>query len=168
MCSSLSSCNIPYIVIAIWSLSCIQLFCHSMDSSPPCSSVYGNSQEEYWSGLPFPSPGDLQEDRSSNPFQYSCLGNPMDVGAWQAITHGVAKSWIRQQLLVLGEHPISGSFFPKLCFFNKISKRCIHVFRCYPNMILEKNPEPRGSLVSAHQKKCQEQINSSNKLTWFR
>ena len=24
--------------------------------------------------------------------QYSCLGNPMDRGAWQATVHGVAKS----------------------------------------------------------------------------
>ena len=24
-----------------------------------------------------------------NPFQYSCLGNPMDRGAWQATVHGV-------------------------------------------------------------------------------
>ena len=27
----------------------------------------------------------------SNPFQYSCLGNPMDRGAWRAIGHGVTK-----------------------------------------------------------------------------
>ena len=29
-----------------------------------------------------------------NPLQYSCLGNLMDRGAWQATVHGVAKSWI--------------------------------------------------------------------------
>ena len=28
-----------------------------------------------------------------NPPQYSCLGNPMDRGAWQATVNGVAKSW---------------------------------------------------------------------------
>ena len=28
-----------------------------------------------------------------NPFQYYCLENPMDGGAWWAIVHGVAKSW---------------------------------------------------------------------------
>ena len=28
-----------------------------------------------------------------NLLQYSCLGNSMDRGAWQAIVHGVAKSW---------------------------------------------------------------------------
>ena len=27
-----------------------------------------------------------------NPLQYSCLGNPMDRGAWQATVCGVAKS----------------------------------------------------------------------------
>ena len=33
------------------------------------------------------SPG----ERNGNPLQYSCLGNPMDGGAWQATVHGVAK-----------------------------------------------------------------------------
>ena len=28
---------------------------------------------------------------NGHPFQYSCLGNPMDRGAWRAIVHGVAK-----------------------------------------------------------------------------
>jgi len=28
-----------------------------------------------------------------NSFQYSCLGNSMDRGAWKAIVHRVAKSW---------------------------------------------------------------------------
>ena len=29
---------------------------------------------------------------NGNPLQYSCLGNPMDRGAWQATAHGIAKS----------------------------------------------------------------------------
>ena len=33
------------------------------------------------------SPG----EGNGNPLQYSCLGNPMDGGAWQATVHGVAK-----------------------------------------------------------------------------
>ena len=28
-----------------------------------------------------------------NSLQYSCLGNPMDRGAWWVTVHGVAKSW---------------------------------------------------------------------------
>ena len=40
--------------------SCLTL-CKSMDCGPPGSSVYGifQAKQEYWSGLPFPSPGDL-------------------------------------------------------------------------------------------------------------
>ena len=33
------------------------------------------------------SPG----EGNGNPLQYSCLGNPMDRGAWQALGHGVTK-----------------------------------------------------------------------------
>ena len=40
-----------------------------------------------------------QEDRldegNGNPFQYSCLENPIDGGAWWAAVHGVAKSRTR-------------------------------------------------------------------------
>ena len=32
---------------------------------------------------------------NDNPLQYSCLGNPMDRGAWQAIVCRVTKSWTR-------------------------------------------------------------------------
>ena len=35
--------------------SCLTLY-NPMDSSPPGSSVSGFSRQEYWSGLPFPSP----------------------------------------------------------------------------------------------------------------
>ena len=37
----------------------------------------------------------LLGEGNGSPLQYSCLGNPMDGGAWQAAVHGVAKSWIR-------------------------------------------------------------------------
>ena len=33
------------------------------------------------------------------PLQCSCLGNPMDRGAWWAIVHGVTKSWTRLRKL---------------------------------------------------------------------
>ena len=32
---------------------------------------------------------------NGTPLQYSCLGNPMDGGAWWAAVHGVAESWTR-------------------------------------------------------------------------
>ena len=33
------------------------ILCNPMDGSPPCSSVRGLSRQEYWTGLPFPTPG---------------------------------------------------------------------------------------------------------------
>ena len=38
--------------------------------------------------------GRFPGERHGNPLQYSCLGNSMDRGAWQAIIHQTAKSWI--------------------------------------------------------------------------
>ena len=32
---------------------------------------------------------------NGNPLQYSCLGNPIDRGAWWATVHGVAESQTR-------------------------------------------------------------------------
>ena len=37
--------------------------------------------------------GRSPEEGNGNPLQYSCLGNSMDRGAWQATVHRVAKSW---------------------------------------------------------------------------
>ena len=111
----------------------------------------GFSRQEYWSGLPCPSPGDLSDPGTKftslispvlpgkffnlsklqcqlalvvkntsanagdvkdvgsipesgrspgaghrNPLQYSCLGNPMDRGAWQVTVHGVIESDIAE------------------------------------------------------------------------
>ena len=36
--------------------------------------------------------GRSPEEGNGNPFQYSCLGNPMDRGAWWATVHRVAES----------------------------------------------------------------------------
>ena len=44
------------------------------------------------------SPG----EGNGNPLQYSCQGNPMDRGAWQATLHGVAK--VRHNLVIEHEH----------------------------------------------------------------
>ena len=39
-----------------------------------------------------PGSGISLGEGNGNPLPYSCLRNPMDRGAWQAIVHGVAKS----------------------------------------------------------------------------
>jgi len=43
------------------------------------------------SGL-VPGLGRYPREGNGNPLQYSCLGNPMDRGAWWATVHVVAKS----------------------------------------------------------------------------
>ena len=37
--------------------------------------------------------GKYPGERNGNPVKYSCLGSPMDGGAWHAAVHGVANSW---------------------------------------------------------------------------
>ena len=39
-----------------------------------------------------PGSGRSSGTENGNPVQYSCLGNPVDRGGWQATVHGVAKS----------------------------------------------------------------------------
>ena len=38
-----------------------------------------------------PGSGRSPGEGNSNPFQYSCLENPMDRGAWNATVHGVTR-----------------------------------------------------------------------------
>ena len=42
-----------------------------------------------------PGSGRFPRGGHGNPFQYSCLENPMDRGAWPAVVHRVEKSWTR-------------------------------------------------------------------------
>ena len=60
------------------------------------------------------SPG----EGNGNPLQYSCLRNPIDTGAWQAIDHGVTKSQIN---LLLSDLTASHVLNPRdliLCNFS--------------------------------------------------
>ena len=44
-------------------------------------------------GVSLPGLGRSTGVGNGNPLQYSCLGNPMDRGAWLATVLGIAKSW---------------------------------------------------------------------------
>ena len=41
-----------------------------------------------------PGTGRSPGEGNGNLLQYSCLGNPMDRGAWRTIVHGVEKNWV--------------------------------------------------------------------------
>ena len=40
----------------------------------------------------------VPQGRHGNPLQYSCLGNPVERGAWWPIVHGVTESDTTEQL----------------------------------------------------------------------
>ena len=53
--------------------------------------LLANAEDERDAGL-IPGSGRSPGGRHGNPFQYSCLENPMDRGAWWATVHGATKS----------------------------------------------------------------------------
>ena len=69
--------------------------------------VYGNEYLSFPGGSVVKNPSASAEDAgfipglgrspgegNGNSLQYSCLGNPMDTGAWWATVNGVTKSWM--------------------------------------------------------------------------
>ena len=61
---------------------------------PGGSEVKASACNEGNPGL-IPGLGKSPGEGNGNPLQYSCLGNPMDEGAWWPTVHRIAKSWTR-------------------------------------------------------------------------
>ena len=59
----------------------------------PCSSVGKESACSAGHLGSIPGLGRSPGEGNGNPFQYPCLENLMDRGAWRAAVHGVANSW---------------------------------------------------------------------------
>ena len=57
----------------------------------PDDSVVKNLPADGGDPSSIPGSGRSPGEGNASPLQHSCLGNPMDRGAWQAIVHGVAK-----------------------------------------------------------------------------
>ena len=78
--------------------------CDPMDCSSPGSSVHGILQKEYWSGLPFPSPGDHPdpgiEPSNELTWLHFCYLDKSYSSVWQTI--------LRAQLVLLKFY----NFFP--------------------------------------------------------
>ena len=53
---------------------------------------------------------------NGNPFQYPCLENPMDRGAWRATVHGITRSWTRFETNM---QSLTGRVTEKVSSFNK-------------------------------------------------
>ena len=70
------------------SLQLCLILCNPMDYSSPGCSVHGILRQEYWSGLPFPSPGDLPNTEIEPPSLISpaLRGSFLTTGAtWEAL-----------------------------------------------------------------------------------
>ena len=61
----------------------------------PGDSVVKNPPARKETQIRVSGPGISPGEGNGNPLQYSCLGNPMDRGAWQATVLGVTKSRTR-------------------------------------------------------------------------
>ena len=75
-------------------LSMISLFSLSMYKTHqgfPGVSAIKNSPANAGDVGSIPGSGRTPGKGKGNPLEYSCLGNPMERGAWQATMHGVAK-----------------------------------------------------------------------------
>ena len=57
----------------------------------PCGSVVKSKKTPPANAGSIPGLGRVPEEGNGTPLQYSCLGNPMDRGAWRATVHGVLK-----------------------------------------------------------------------------
>ena len=57
----------------------------------PGSSVVKNPPANSGDAGSIPGSGRCPGEGNGNPLQYSCLGNPMDRGVWQATVHTVTK-----------------------------------------------------------------------------
>ena len=55
-----------------------------------------------------PGSGRSPGEGSDNPLQYSCLGNPMNRGAWPATVHRITKQWDRTKQPNNNKSSISG------------------------------------------------------------
>ena len=64
--------------------------CHSIEGFPG-GSVVKNLPANAEDVGSVPGSGRSPGEGNGNPLKYSCLGNPMDRGAWWATVHGVAK-----------------------------------------------------------------------------
>ena len=69
--------SIKYILYNFLGFSCSSVGKESVCNAGDVSSIPGSGR----------SPG----EENGNPLQYSCLGNPMDRGGWQATVHGVTR-----------------------------------------------------------------------------
>ena len=161
--------NSIIVIVVIWSLSCGRLFCHPTDCTLPGSSVHGISQQEHWSGLPFPSQRDFphpgielwgvrqgchpayliymqNECMCAQSFQScSTLCNPMGCRAPVSSAHGILQARILEWVAMPSSR---GSFWPR-------DWTCISMSPVLAGGFFITNATWEASICRVHHVKCQ-------------
>ena len=99
-----TACGLPMCMLS--HLSCDRLFVTPVDCSPWGSSDHGILQEEYWSGLPCPSPGDLP-DPGIEP-ESPALAD----GFFTISTTWEVRGFLQNLVIMLDRHKMPASFLP--------------------------------------------------------
>ena len=104
---------------------------------------------------------------NGNPFQYSCLDNPMDGGACWAAVYGVAQS--RTRLMRLSSS--SSMYGCKSWTIKKAEHRRVDAFelRCCRRLVLQgdpTSPSKKKSVLNIHWKDWSWSWNSNTLATW--
>ena len=80
----------PFCFLCTWKSPSL-IFMSSAYTTIPGGSVVKNLPINIGNSGSFPGLGRSLGKGNGNPFQYSCLGNPVDRGDWQAAVHGVLR-----------------------------------------------------------------------------
>ena len=95
--SRMNSSSCSFGLCMNWSLLCIDLWASQvvlvLNNSP------ANAGDLRDVGL-IPGSGRCPGGGHGTPLQYLCLENPMDRGAWQAMAHRVANSWMQLSMYI--------------------------------------------------------------------
>ena len=119
------------------------------------------------------SPG----EGNGNPLQYSCLGNPMDLGAWWATVHGVAQNqtqlkWLSiyacmSCLYILDINPLLVISFANIsphlvgCLFVLLMVACgVMDFNCQMFNVMHGLPDLQNNLLKLLPFQCNNQYNN--------
>ena len=94
------------------------------------------------------SPG----EGNGNPLQYSCLGNPMNRGAWWATVHWVTKESVTAQQLN-NNWLVMLNIFPYVCVRNLLSEKIPSFWVLLP--IKEQRLKPPHSLAARPRQRTQ-------------
>ena len=82
--------NLPHLYFSLFELHLYLFICSTLGGTSGKESAC--QRRDVTSAGLIPGLGRCPGGGNGNPFQYSCLENPMDRGTWWVIVHGVAKS----------------------------------------------------------------------------